>query len=445
MSNHSLKIILIFFCLFSLAFAFIIPPFEAPDESGHLNYVNFLQKHRTLPNQLTDSLKEPLQGHQPPLYYLTLYSINYLFHGDKNFSYRLVPNPLHVWNGGKNQHVPYYMHSDDSDKPDKFFYVFRVLSVLLGVLNLFFIYKIALPVLKDEKLALVPVVIAATLPQFAFISGVINNDNLVNLFSTLSIYYLLKAINRAEGYKYYILTGLFLGLGVITKKTIYFMFPVLAITLLIELFSKAGLQKKNKVKGFAIILLSAVIVSLPYIIRNIQIYQTFLGFREEYLTFGVMNSHSLFSYYFIDPFSHEFFKSMVGYPGMMNILLPKYIYAFYFILFATGFVMLIYRIKLSLTGNKPLLILFLMLLAEFAAIIYFNTLLSQFQGRFMFPVLAALTVLLSAGLIQFSELVKRKIRPYVFSYILISALVIFDIITIIITYRFYNTPSQYGM
>jgi 4-amino-4-deoxy-L-arabinose transferase-like glycosyltransferase len=444
-AKHGLKFCLLYFAVFSAAFTFIVPAFEAPDEAGHVSYINFLQKHKSLPNQLLDSLKEPLQGHQPPLYYSIMYSINYVFNSDSPIEYKLTPNPLHVWNGGKNQHVPVYQHTLNTNKQDNFFYVLRLLSTICGLINLFFIYKISLLVFKDQKLSLLPVIFAATLPQFAFISGVINNDNLVNLFSTMSIYFLLKTFAEPGNLKYYILTGLVIGLGIITKKTIYFIFPVLFIVLIIQLFSKNTPGKKKLITGFLFMAFVMLLICSTYIIHNIITYNEILGLREEYSTFGVFESHSLFSHYFIDPFSHEFFKSFIGYPGLMNVLLPKVIYVFYGVVLFAGFLMVLIKFKKALQENRGKIILILSIISCLAGVIYFNTLLSQFQGRFMFPVISAIAVMLAAGLKQIYTYFEKSKFSSLLTYGLIFAFVIADIISIIVTYNFYFSPSQYRM
>ena len=444
-TQHGLKLCLLYFAVFSAAFTFIVPAFEAPDEAGHVSYINFLQKHQSLPNQLTDSLKEPLQGHQPPLYYLALYSINYVFDSDKPIEYKLTPNPLHVWNNGTNQHVPCYMHSDATGNPQNFFYVFRVISILFGMLNLFFIYKIALLVLKDEKLALLPVIFTATLPQFAFISGMINNDNPVNLFSTISIFYLLKIFNESENIKNYILAGLALGLGIISKKTIYFIIPVLIIEFIIILMSKQTMNRKKVIFGAVFLFIAALLLASEYLFHNLSAYHELVGLREEFSTFGKLDSHGIFSYYFIDPFSHEFFKSFIGYPGLMNVLLPKFLYIFYASLFIAGILFLLIRVRKIIAQHRGAIILILSIISCMAGIIYFNTLLSQFQGRFLFPVISAVSVLLVIGLREFTCMFKSsRLQPYL-GFGLIIAFVIADIISIIVTYNFYFTPSQYGL
>lgn len=53
-----------------LGYAFVTPPFQAPDEYSHYSYVRFIHESHQLPVQpSTTTRPEQLQFHQPPLYY----------------------------------------------------------------------------------------------------------------------------------------------------------------------------------------------------------------------------------------------------------------------------------------------------------------------------------------------------------------------------------------
>src|SRR5262245_56663143 len=54
-----------------VAYAFVTPPFQAPDEYSHYSYVKFLHTFRQLPVQSNPAVQpEELEFHQPPLYYI---------------------------------------------------------------------------------------------------------------------------------------------------------------------------------------------------------------------------------------------------------------------------------------------------------------------------------------------------------------------------------------
>ena len=59
-----------------IAFAWVLPVFQAPDEEAHFRYVAFLGEERTLPVQPERSLElfaDPMhQAYQPPLAYASL-------------------------------------------------------------------------------------------------------------------------------------------------------------------------------------------------------------------------------------------------------------------------------------------------------------------------------------------------------------------------------------
>jgi 4-amino-4-deoxy-L-arabinose transferase-like glycosyltransferase len=427
---------LLYFLICSTFYVFITPPLEAPDEAGHIAYINFIHSHKTIPNQLNESLKEPKQGHQPPLYYILLYSINYAFNSDRALVIDFPVNEKHLWNGGSNAHVPYYVHSGSNDV-DNFFYVFRLISVLMGVINIYFVYRIALLVIKDVKLSLISVAFAATLPQFAFISGTINNDNLANLLATMCIYFMLVILSRPQAIKYYLAEGLVIGLGIMTKKTIFFVIPAIMIALILLIYVSHTEKRKKVIAGTVLSILIAAIISLPYVLHNISSYNEVIGLREEYSTFRNFESHYLLSSYFYYTFWWEFFKSFVSYPGMVNILMPKWIYIIYLAVASAVVVFFLTGLRKILRKYKTIILLLAVLLFSFAGIIYFNTILTQAQGRFLFPALAAICVVFSLGIDSIAKTIKWPLKPEYLSYSLIFVFIIADIVSLFVTYNFY--------
>src|SRR5262249_29807332 len=54
-----------------VAYAFVTPPFQSPDEYSHYSYVKFVHTFRHLPVQPNPATQpEELELHQPPLYYV---------------------------------------------------------------------------------------------------------------------------------------------------------------------------------------------------------------------------------------------------------------------------------------------------------------------------------------------------------------------------------------
>jgi len=240
-------VISVYFIIFSLLYVIIIPPFETSDENLHLQYINYVSKFGDLPNQyegMRDSSKFVGQGHQHPLYYILMGAVVSLLSGDGKVDVTPEFNKNHIWGGGTEGAVPVFSHTGNdfkSDSDKNLFYLFRIFSVLFSFINLFFIYKIALTVLKDSKLAYLSMFLAASLPQYQFLSSAITNDNMTAMFATISVYYLIMIFGNPEKTKNFLLFGLFFGLGLLTKKTLMFLFVIIWSCDFILFSSKAEL------------------------------------------------------------------------------------------------------------------------------------------------------------------------------------------------------------
>ena len=191
--------ILLYYTLFSSFFVILTPFNESPDEIFHLQFINYISKYKTLPDQYEGLIKTEKfvgQGHQYPLYYVFTGTLNYIFNPDKEIITNITPNKLHLWNGGTSGKVPVYCHLDIEEIPDTndkvLFYLFRFLSVVFGLINIVFVFKISKLIMGDIIWSLMPPFFVATLPQFLFISGAVNNDCLANMFSTTCFYFIIK-------------------------------------------------------------------------------------------------------------------------------------------------------------------------------------------------------------------------------------------------------------
>ncbi|MCX6156982.1 MAG: DUF2142 domain-containing protein [Ignavibacteriae bacterium] len=449
--NHKIIFILLYFVVFSATFSFIVPVFESPDENLHLQYINYVTKYKKLPDQyegMVNKEKFVGQGHQHPLYYVITGFLNYTSNNGKMLDIKYHFNKLHVWNGGNLEHVPYFYNIRDDvfdNTGEKYtFYLLRILSVIFGALNVLFIYKIGKIITDNENFSLFAAFIAASLPQFAFISGMINNDNLANLMSTICLFLIIKIFKEGYSMKQIVLLGIALGISVLTKKTLMFLLPGIV---LMFLYKSVVIDKEYKgyFKYVLVILLLTVLITGWYFARNIILYNDILGTRMEIDTMPTLvDKKSLFSYYFVSTFPRGLFISFVGLFGWMNLKPPSYIHLLY-IFFALaafyGFA------KSKIIKEKHLFNTVILMSAFvficFCGIIYFNLTFTQYQGRYMFPVLSLIVVILSLGLKYFAGVFSSNLIRKVLTIGVIAILFLFDIICLIETFGFYNTPSNY--
>ena len=179
-------------------FAWLVPPFEAPDEPAHFDYANFVARNRALPNQFDERRRVSGEGHQPPLYYLAASLVVRALDRNAAVEVHVVSNPAHAWNSGVRSDVPYFQHDGQSAFPTvadrRAFYGLRMLSIAMGLGTLLALDRMSHLAVRDPRGRLLALLFAATLPQFLFITASINNDNLANLLAALCAFYFLVAL-----------------------------------------------------------------------------------------------------------------------------------------------------------------------------------------------------------------------------------------------------------
>ncbi len=444
------KWIFIYFSVISMIFMVVIPPFEAPDEQFHLQYINFVSKYNTLPNQyedLTNPERHVGEGHQHPLYYIVTGFFNYFLNTDSHVRFNLIVNKKHDWKKVIEGKLPVFNHINDGvflDREDKIlFYCIRFFSILFSLLNLLFIIKIARLFFKESEYVFLTCFFVASLPQFIFISSVINNDNLANLLSTICIFLILKDSKNSNTKASYVYLGLLIGLGILTKKTLLYLVPVFLIIESIKFITNSN-DRKQTIINSLITIIFILLVSSWYFIRNKLIYGDFLATQMEFETLkGLINEKSLFSIYFITPFVPSFVRSFIGALGWMNLILPLYVYVFYILIFLLSLLGFIKNGIESLKSNKKLIYSILLTLGCLVGIIYYNLTYNQSQGRFIFPVISVISVLFTIGLQKLIDSLKLSKWKNTLVLTLVLFFIIVDIITIYNIYVFYYNTSNY--
>jgi hypothetical protein len=444
--------LLVYVAVFGTAFALLVPPFEAPDEPAHLAYVDFVATRAALPNQYDPQQDipgvgaSPTEGHQPPLYYAAAALLLRLARQSPCLAAPPMPNPLHAWNGsgGTRTDLPLFQHDGNTwrsvDLPCLL--LLRECSVLLGVLNVAAVLALSRHFFAGGW-ALVPGVLAGTLPQVLFSSGVVTNDGLANLLASLCLLCAVRLLDDAARRGPYLVLGLTLGLALLTKKTSLFLVPALAVLAAYLLYRR---RRERIVAGAAAALGVAALVCGWWFLRNRALYGDVLGSAMEKATLGALvQEKGLGSAYFTDRFPIDFTQSLVGRFGWMQVPLPDPVYWFYALLAAVSVAGLpLWARSRSFPAAKAAFA-GLCLLSCFAGIIALNLTYSQPQGRFLFPVLGPLAVFLTAGLRGLWALLARsrvrEIGPVGVAGLvtgLIAILVFVDIVSVVSLAGFYS-------
>ena len=434
--------------VFALVCAFLVPPWEPPDEPSHLFYVNFVARTGRLPNQYVPSLSVVGEGHQPPLYYVMGGLLNRLSQPDATVDVVPVRNPKHVWNKGGAWNVPVYKHLSDSifaTARDRVgFYLLRLLSVGLTLLNLLYMLKLFDLLLPKRRWSLLATLWVVTLPQFAFMSGAVDNDNLANVFSTATVYWVLRILDEPLQRRNYTFAGLALGLGLLTKKTLLFALPVALAVLVYVLYRQR--RAARAILGHGLLLFTiAVLLSGFFFVRNYRLYGEFLGTQMEKNTLTeLVQQKPLLSPYFLRTFPRDMFTSFVGRFGYMNVPLPTVAYLCYALIVAVGAVGLLLRLLRGRLFDAKVAFGALFVVACLAGVVVHNLTYSMPQGRFLFPVLPLIAVLLTLGCQRILDGLRSSAVRRALVLVLALGGVMLDVTSIAVLYRFYYLASQYG-
>lgn len=246
LSEHRLFVILIIaYTLLCLAFSLNSPIFEAPDEIEHFRYIRTLIQTGTLP----DPAGQPRgQYHQPPLYYL-LHAPLLALLDDRGFEQiDGRKNPFYGFHfeipGGDNKNE--YVHTRAeafpyADSPiARTIHLLRLVSIVLGAGTIFVGYRIfclvwgsrAQPAAPLQVRRLLATGFVCFMPQFVYLSGHLNNDNLMMLLSTLILWWLLSHHGKAIAWRQAALFGILCGAAALTRSSAAFLaLPVLVALL----------------------------------------------------------------------------------------------------------------------------------------------------------------------------------------------------------------------
>lgn len=457
-TNRQWTFIIIIFIIITLAYSMVIPVFNAPDEPFHFEYIQFLAKHKTFPNQAVEEKSIHSEGFNPPLYYL----INAVFLGllspnkasdiqihnfrdiidfirspYKRFRSDISPplNPDYVkWGKGRDKNM--FLTTKEDRLP--FFigsirvvHLLRIISLIFGAITVLLIFKTALILFPENKnIALLAASLCAFNPQFNFLSGSLNNDNLVILCATISIWLLAKLIvtENDNQKKVVAFLGIFLALGLITKLNI-FGFVMVAI---LGIIYSSVVNKPKKLHNLSVNLLLflglLVVVAGWYFVRNAKIYglDDPLGWGLQAIQNpALVMRPELRNMFFQKLFFQRLFISFWGLFDWLTIPLTNWMYWIYGIISIMGiFGFVIIFVEKSYPKNtKICLILFLfIILISFAGLVALNLKFVSAQARLIFPAMAGICIFMALGIDTafnyLSRLTKIKTHVFIYAFIL---------------------------
>ncbi len=392
------SVILLTYLISGLLYATLTPRWQAPDEPAHYNYIRYLATQAAFPELTRDCYDQTYlnilttrhfppqlsidkicyEFHQPPLYYLLAVPFFKLGHG----------SPL----------------------------LLRLFSVSLGagvVMFAFFIARTIFP--HQAALVYGTMAFVAFVPMHGAMLASINNDALAELILAALLFLLcpqLRQNNRSataldiatakavalQHAQFFGKTELFLaillGLGLLTKLTIYIILPLVGVSYL---------RLKN-LRGLSLIYGLAFLMALPWYIRNAALYGRFdilgLGRHGEVVVGQLRPAERIAQvgwWAYLSDFVTTTFHSFWGQFGWMAVPMDSRVYLALTLLTLMAVVGLMLNVRQ--TKVCPALTLqALLILGAGSAYVWYNWQFVQFQGRYLFSAMVPIGLFFSLGL-----------------------------------------------
>jgi len=381
-------VILCTYLLLGGLYAAYTPAWQAPDEPAHYNYVRYLAEsgrfpvlhYGDYPHAYLEQIKsarfppdmsiDPIRYEfwQPPLYYVLAAPLYRLFGG------ALLP--------------------------------LRLLSVILGAGVVAMAYAIVLAWRPgDTTLALAAAAFVAFIPMHLTMVASVNNDPLAELLLAAVMLLLIRLSKEAtwspRGCRYLVAIGLLLGLGLVTKATVYIAIPLGVIALLLLKLRPAPLAGRT-LALFGV----ALALAIPWYVRNLALYgwPDLLGVRNhDAVVVGQLRTEDYLAAVggvtYLKNFTLTSFQSFWGQFGWMAVPMDRRIYlalALLSALIGAGCVLAVWRRRTAAGADFVLIALWLTF--TILIYVYYNLSLVQFQGRYLFPALIPIGILAALGL-----------------------------------------------
>jgi 4-amino-4-deoxy-L-arabinose transferase-like glycosyltransferase len=395
MQKHwPLVLILLAYLVAGSLYALYTPDWQAPDEPAHYNYIRQLAGGRLPliePGDYDQEYQERVIGARFPPHY----SI-------EPFRYEDWQPPLYYL-----LQTPLFRLFDGALRP------LRLFSVLLGGGVVLLAYGVAWHALEGRRwLALTAAAFVAFLPQHVAMMAAVNNDSLAELLIGAILLLLVRsewvagAGQQPAGRWQWPALGILLGLGFLTKATVYIMAPVLAGVLLWRYWGEWRALGRAGAWLFG----PALLLGLLWWVRNAIVYDG-LDFMAKAAHDAVVDGQlrtadwlaALGPVEAVRVFFRTTFHSFWGQFGWMGVPMPPWVYRL--LLLFTGLVFLGLMVAAGRTAFNPpepfpLSWFILAATVDLAVLVYlfYNLTFVQHQGRYLFPALIPISIGVAVGL-----------------------------------------------
>jgi 4-amino-4-deoxy-L-arabinose transferase-like glycosyltransferase len=413
--------ILVGYGILAVLYATQTPAWQIPDEPAHYNYVRQIAADGCCPTMAPGDWDAAYQGQIvssgfDPQYLDRLDAVQYEDHQPPLF-YLLA--------------APIYRAADGS------LTAIRLLSAVLGLGVILSAYAIARTITGSGPVALGTAAFVAFVPQHVAILAGAGNDSLAELIVSvgvlLAVWYVTPDIARrmpffsgvgvrSSSIVPAIVMGFVMGLGFLTKASTFVLGPVIMLAILLRWWRTPDRDWSALVITWGAFLLPALLMGGVWWWRNIGLYgwPDFLGMgRHDAVVVGQPRTADWiaangFGGWLSDGIATTF-RSFWGQFGWMGVPMPGWVYTvllvFTLVSYA-GLIPLIGQVRrggLTRAQRDGLILLAALYALGIAAFLYYNTAFVQFQGRYLFPAMAAFGLAFAGGWAGWAHLIMQRV------------------------------------
>jgi 4-amino-4-deoxy-L-arabinose transferase-like glycosyltransferase len=407
--QYAIWALVLAFVVLAGVYSVVTPLYEASDELWHYPFVKNLADGRGLPVQdPTNPGPWAQEGSQPPLYYALAALISRSVAEDDPARV-LRPNPhanigAVMPDGNANMALHTAVESFPYRGTVLAIHLVRAYSVLLGAVTVLFTYAIGMELLPDRPaLALAAAGVVAFTPMFLFISGSVNNDNLVVALATVALWQMLRLVRLGPTAPRWALLGATIGLAALTKLSGLALVAPAGLAL-VWLTWRRRQQWRMALWGGLCIVGGVALLAGWWYYRNWRLYGDPLGLNV-FLTIAGRRAVRPSLVELLGEWS-SLVKSYWGVFGGMNVVPPEWFYGLLnglAILALLGLALeagrrLVHRrwpdpealFRFGLVALWPVIVM--------ASLVRWTMMTMASQGRLIFPAIASISYLLVLGL-----------------------------------------------
>lgn len=403
------------YVVLAVGYSLANPLYESTDELRHVRYVRHIATYRHLPVQRDDGPRA--QSHHPPLYYALGALVSGWVEVEQDVYYQPKENPFwayrywEVGNDNKNQ----YVHSlrdqvgmltiPSFDGVALCVYLVRWMTVLIGAGVVWLTYRIGVRVFPEERgLALGGAALVAFNPQFLYLSGAVNNDVPAALCGAAVLLMCVRLIRHGPSLRSDVIIGILFGLSLLTKFHLLALLAPIATAYVLSALSTRNWRQI--VRATVVILGVAAIASGWWFLRNWQLYGDLTGLNKVNQLWAGRSPGG--NWWVVSQQLPYLWSTFWGRFGYGQVPLPTSIYRGLLVFCTVAVVG--YLLPGRRRFSRPVALLPALATSLIFVVVVVYYMLIQpagAMGRFLFPALSAVSILLIGGLSRFFPLPPR--------------------------------------